>query len=184
MKKLLTVVMMLAIVSVCAAQGKNKTEKVKVDFYGIDFTDVNVIGANETSEKFIDAFEQINGLFFSEASKYNVAEFFNLEVASTDTETATDQLDSLQNVKFKNQKHSNVDINKIVAAYPESDINGFLIIAKELNKGANTGTFIAVMFNGQTKQILSQKEFTGKAHGFGLRNFWAGSFYDGMKRMK
>lgn len=176
--------MILAAVTSSVAQNKSKQERIQVDFYGIDFTEVNVVGAEETQERFVTAFGQINGLMISEQKKYNIGKYFNLNVVSTDVDHAINRLHGLQNIDFKDQETGQPDLARIVADYPSSDNNGMVIVAKELNKLTNVGKFIAVIYDGQTKQILFEKEFSGKAGGFGLRNYWAGAFYNGIKDVK
>jgi hypothetical protein len=40
-----------------------------------------------------------------------------------------------------------------------------------------------VIFDQVTKEIVFQQEHSGKARGFGLRNFWAGALLSAMKRL-
>lgn len=184
MKKLLLTCLILAVASASFAQNKNKKEKIKVDFYGVDFSAVNVSGADETAAQFVDAFERINVLLVAEPKKYDVAKYLDLDVLSTDYKPALKQLAQLKEVNFKDREQSDIDIKSIVSNYPNCGSNGLIIIAKELNKPQNIGTFIAVIYDGTSKQILSVQELKGKAGGFGLRNFWAGSLYNGLKNAK
>lgn len=184
MKKLLIMFVTLSVATVALSQNRNENEKIKVDFYGIDFSDVNVICAKETSAKFIDAFERINELLIVEQSKYDFAKYFGLDVVSIDYGPAIKQIKVLNDVKFKDKQHSNIDITSIVSKYPNNDNNGLIVIAKELNKRYNRGIFIVVIYDGKTKNILLQQELLGKAGGFGLRNYWAGALYSGLKSMK
>ena len=182
MKKIVGAMFTLLISTVCVAQNDKGNEKLEVDFCGVDFSTVNIIGAGETEEKFINAFEGINGLMLSEPKKYNVGKFLDLDVASTDIANAIKQIDKLDDVDFKNRKQEIISLKKILNAYPSTEGNILIIIAKELNKGRNMGYFMAVIFDGESKEIISKVNFSGKAGGFGLRNFWAGSLYKGMKK--
>ena len=53
-----------------------------------------------------------------------------------------------------------------------------------MNKPQNRAYYELITFNIATREILSQKEVNGKAGGFGLRNFWAGSIYSVIKSNK
>lgn len=181
MKKILFFAMLLS-VTMCFAQ-KTK-DKTKVYFYGVDFSDVNVVGATESESNFINAFEGINGLFITEPKKYDIAKFLNLDVLSTDCKIANEELAILKDTNFINKESEEIDIPAIIAKYPSNEHFGLVIIAKELNKPYNKGTFIAVIYDGTTHQILSSREFSGKAKGFGLRNYWAGALYSGLKKVK
>ena len=61
--------------------------------------------------------------------------------------------------------------------YPEGDGLGLVVIAGELNKGTKMGTYYYVFFDCATGDIVSCMPFKGQASGFGLRNYWANSFY-------
>ena len=54
---------------------------------------------------------------------------------------------------------------------------GLVIIAKLLNKAEAYGSYQVVFFNTDTKEIIQDWATGGKARGFGLRNYWAGSIY-------
>lgn len=182
MKKifLLAVAILFVTVCVCEAQNKSKKETVKVNFYGVDFSSVNVVGADETEDKFMTAFAGINQLLISEQSKYNVGKFLNLDILSLQIGYAIEQIDKLKDVTFKDNKDSKISLEEIIKSYPATEENSLFIVAKELNKSTNTGTFIAVIFDAN-KQIIYEQEFSGKAGGFGLRNFWANALYNGLK---
>ena len=80
MKKLLAMALCLVAVSGYAQKGK---EKIAADFYGVDYSCVNVKGADEEPGAFIKAFEAINRLFLSEPKKYDVAGFTGIDILST-----------------------------------------------------------------------------------------------------
>ena len=61
--------------------------------------------------------------------------------------------------------------------YPEGEGLGLVVIAGELNKGTKMGTYYYVFFDCATGDIVSCMPFKGQASGFGLRNYWANSFY-------
>ena len=46
-----------------------------------------------------------------------------------------------------------------------------------MNKGTKMGTYYYVFFDCATGDIVSCMPFKGQASGFGLRNYWANSFY-------
>jgi len=81
---------------------------------------------------------------------------------------------------------TDADIDQVVAKIEkEGDSQyGAVIVAGLLNKTANHGTFTFVVFDQDTKEIIFQQEATGKARGFGLRNFWAGALRGAMKNVR
>lgn len=184
MKRIFLFAVALFLVTICGAQNKNEKKAMEVDFYGVDFSAVNVAGAAETELKFMTAFAGINQLLVSEQSKYNVGKFLKLNIQSLNIDHAISQVDKLKDVKFKDNRGSKISLKEIVESYPTTTGNALLIVAKELNKSTNKGTFVAVVFDGEKKEIISEQEFSGKSGGFGLRNFWAGALYDGLKSVR
>jgi hypothetical protein len=166
------------------AQSKAVIEKDVVDFYGVDFSAVNIVGADEPQSKFIEAFKGINNLLLSESEKFDVAKYLNVTCKLTNIDNALKQAENITEENFNNRNQGEFPLSKIADAYPETEGKVLVIVAKELNKGQNSGIFEALIFDGKSKQIIRQKEFTGKAGGFGLRNFWAGALYSGMKKIK
>ena len=70
-------------------------------------------------------------------------------------------------------------IKQIVNALPTQKKPGIglVIIAKLLNKAEAYGSYQVVFFNTETKEIIQDWATGGKARGFGLRNYWAGSIH-------
>lgn len=60
---------------------------------------------------------------------------------------------------------------------------GMVFIAQFLDKSNNRGTYEVVFFNTETKEIIEEWITDGKARGFGLRNYWAGSVYSALKKL-
>ena len=97
MKKLLSIALCLIAVGGFAQKGKTK---MAADFYGVDYSCVSVIGANEQPAEFIKAFEAINRLFLSEPKKYDVAGFTGIDILSTNVEQANEALGGLAAEQF------------------------------------------------------------------------------------
>lgn len=180
MKRIIIIFTVLLSTSSLFAQKQKPT----AEFYGVDFSQVNVIGAIDPEDKLIEAFVAINELVQHEQAKYDVGKYLKHTITFTNIEKAIDQTKTLEGKEFKNQKLQTIDVKAIIDAYPQTESKVIVIVAKELNKSRNNGTYIALIFDGTTKEIISQKEFNGKSGGFGLRNFWAGSLYVGLKSIK
>lgn len=183
MKKLLAIALCLAAVSGYAQKGK---VRIAADFYGVDYSCVEVKGADEQPGEFIKAFDAINKLFLSEPKKYDVAGFTGIDILSTSVEQANEPLGALAAEQFMPRK-SPIDWQKqlpqIVARYDNGSGNkGLLLIATTLDKGNGLGYYIAVVFDPTTHEIITQMDMTGKPGGFGLRNYWAGSVYNALKK--
>lgn len=141
MKKLLSIALCLIAVSGFAQKGKTK---MAADFYGVDYSCVSVVGANEQPAEFIKAFEAINRLFLSEPKKYDVAGFTGIDILSTNVEQANEALGGLAAEQFT-PRSTKADIAAqlpgILARYDNGSGNkGLVLIATTLDKGNGMGT--------------------------------------------
>lgn len=154
------------------------TESVYV--YGVDYSSVKVYGAKETTEQFKKAFESINLLLINEAKKYNFSKIVgkNNQLKIEMILKATKEYD-FSNIKTLDTDIEPINISEKIKNYPikESSGNGFIVIATLLDKSSNKATYKVVLFDIETRKILNEKEFTSKAGGFGLKNFWANTIY-------
>ena len=162
----------------CFGQGKSALKDIQsIKFYGVDYS------------QFKDAFRRINELFITEAKKYNVGKQLKKEV----TEISLDAV---------NQVNENIDLAELMTAKREYTLSkeqikaainalpiqktpgvGMVFIAQFLDKSNNRGTYEVVFFNTETKEIIEEWITDGKARGFGLRNYWAGSIYSALKKL-
>ncbi|MFR9495525.1 MAG: hypothetical protein SNG81_04035 [Rikenellaceae bacterium] len=173
----------LAIMLIFSATSLTKAQTFdNVTFLGVDYSAVNVLYADETSEQFISAFERINQLMISEPEKYDVAKYLNIDIKTIELKYAIKNIATLQSRNFTDLDEEKISIESVVASYPEIKGTALLLIARELNKAKAIGQYDIVVFNGQTKEILKIDSFVGDAGGFGLRNFWAGSIYKGLEK--
>ena len=174
-KKILSSILFLFCVLFSHAQ---TTEPVYI--YGIDFSSVKVYAADETVEQFKNAFEGINILLAKEAKKYDFS-----NIVGDNCKLKLDMILKLtEGSDFSSIKTFDKDIEPINTSekiknysIEEKSGNGFIVIATLLDKSANKASYKVVLFDIETREILKEKEFTSKAGGFGLRNFWARTIY-------
>lgn len=156
-------------------------QKEKVYVYGVDFSQVKTYAADESLEQFAAAFKGINMLLMTEYEKYDFSKMLNTRF-DIDLETMLKKMDdcSFVDMKVWGTSYEELDYNSMVSEYDfkQSEGIGVVLIAKFLNKATAEATYELVLFDIATREILSQKTVVGKARGFGLRNFWAGSVYN------
>ncbi len=182
MKKIVfSLILLVGCINVCLGGQK---KKLVVDFWGVDFASVVVQDYDTPSSKFIDAFGGINTLFVSEAKKYDVKDAFGVAVNSYKVRNAINNLKALDEVDFMNTDPDEIVVEDVLQRYPTEEGLKLIIIAEELDKLAATARYQAVIFDGQTKEVVKTYPLEGKPRGFGLRNFWAGSLYDALSNMK
>ena len=183
MKKLFLLIVCIVGATLANAQ----SGKDKYYAYGVDFSYVKVIGATESVSQLATAFEDINELLIGEMKKYDFSRMVKEQV-TIDIEPTLERLRycDYEYIKLYRNEEFELDCNRIIAEYnlTEKEGKGILIIAKLLNKSARKGIYYAVVFDIESREILYCKEVTGKARGFGLRNFWAHSVYQVIKSTK
>ena len=81
-----------------------------IKFYGVDYSQAKVFGADESPIQFKDAFRRINELFITEAKKYNVGKQLKKEV----TEISLDAV---------NQVNENINVAELMTTKREYSLS-------------------------------------------------------------
>ncbi|MGM9743433.1 MAG: hypothetical protein ACI3ZC_10275 [Candidatus Cryptobacteroides sp.] len=169
-----------------AAQESFSLDNCKsLKFYGIDFAPVKVIGAEESSAEFIQAFSGINNLFLSEPDKYidPLADRLKVKIESVDIDYVQKSIEMMDASDLKaNKTPKPFTAEDLTYELQDLDIEAsegvaLVIVAGELNKGTDYGTFYYVFFDNSTMEVLDVLPLKGKSGGIGLRNYWARSFF-------
>lgn len=100
-----------------------------------------------------------------------------LKVVTTSDYTNLKSLDST----YEEPKYADIIKNYNLS---QTEGIGLVMVAKVLNKPMSKATYELITFDIATRDILSKREVTGKAGGFGLRNYWAGSVYNVIKSVR
>jgi hypothetical protein len=159
-----------------------------VNWYGVDFSKAKAFAASEAGWEFKDAFDRINTLVIAEWNKYNPGRFLDKDIAIRDispTSRVNRDMDSAEITSTSSGYYISKDeVAEMVKLYQlkETEGTGLVVIGELLDKSTYMGTFIVVYFDIATREVLHGEGMTGKAHGFGLRNYWAGSLLEAMKR--
>lgn len=160
---------------------------------GIDYTQCNFI----TSMDFVDPdgllrkTKDWNNLVYNEREKYIEKTLIGKNV----TFSADMVKDRNMDIDMENQitndeslyKHLDTEqIDEIVSNYkiPE-DLSGIglVFIAESYSKPEEAGAYFVTFLDLDTKKVLRTERFSGKAKGFGLRNYWANSYYRILKEI-
>ncbi len=138
MKTVKLLLLLLILPAVCLAK-KPKLEKetIYIDFMGVDFSCVDVVGADESEEAFRKAFEGINTLYHTEQKKYTKSlarlkfttesKELLLDVKSIDNDYAVERVSLFEDNPITKNKSKDT-IENIINAYPSSNGNKVLII--------------------------------------------------------
>lgn len=189
MKKMMVLMCLLLAAFVNAQDNKSLKEIEELTFFGVDFSQAKVFGADETLSQFKSAFTGINNLFLNEPKKYDTAKAFDAQVTN-DLEPSFNLIDGITKADLftldEDYSLSEQQIAGQLSTLNTGEAKGYgaVIIAGLLNKGGNKGTFNVVVFDIASKEIIMNKQFTERARGFGLRNFWAYPVYKTLEKVR
>jgi len=169
----------------------SKTE-TKITWLGIDYSHVQLIGdfsqfggaGSNTAEKIRDVyFPAWNDFVYKEAAKYNVKKMLrhsdlqiDLDMIAKINENAdVDKLETTKSIEFTEEL-----LKSFIDDYKVSEIEGLgvLFITEYMNKNKQNAVYHYIVINNKTKELLLHERINGKCGGFGLKNFWARTFYN------
>lgn len=170
----------------------DKKSETKITWLGIDYSHVQLIGdfaqfgdaGDSSSEKIKDDyFPAWNEFVYKEAAKYNVKKMLKISrvkinldmINKLNRQTDADKLEATESIEFTDEL-----IKSFVDSYEVKDIEGLgvLFITEFMNKNKQQAVYHYIVINNSTKEILLSERITGKCGGFGLKNYWARSFYN------
>lgn len=191
MKKTILFVFLLMFTCMVKAQTSERYADItKLCNYGIDFSLAKVYGAQETPAQFVNVFNEINQLLLSEPKKYDIAKVLKksiVDINLSQVEAINKSIRQDALITYDNSYTVSADqVAQLISHFNTGNYEGYgiLFVAGLLDKSDNRATYTVVIFNTDTKQIVKSQEISGKASGFGLRNYWAGSVYKVIKELK
>ncbi|PWV50696.1 hypothetical protein [Chitinophaga sp. S165] len=183
------------LVFVCLSAGHSQAQTLKeffsnestpLTYLGVDFSAAKIEGETATAAEIINKFEPINTVITTESKKYDVAGAFKRSSIST-------FLDAVQTINAgvnpTTLKTNNVadlekgltpaDIDKHVKKYDLKGQKGIglVFIMDGMSKTNKEAYVYATLIDLSSKKVLLTERFTGKAQGFGFRNYWAYTIY-------
>ena len=193
---LLSIVFTLSALNVWAQDVSEvfSSSKTMVEFIGLDFSEVKMVGSEGFSEpaKIQNYYFGVwNGLFMSEIEKYDVKGAFmkrDMDYDLSVVEDGNDEVDFIDMVTNKNPKSfSDEKLQEMVNRYKTDKMEakfGLSFIVHSFNKFQERGNIYVVIFNSKTKKVLFSDKMTGEAGGFGFRNYWARTVYNIIEQIK
>ena len=157
--------------------------EVPVTYLGIDFSQARLIGdgaaiAADFKEKH---FPGINQVVINEPKKYDIAKALKRSTITNDisvTESINAKIEADKITASGGTEDSRLDaaaISNIVNAYDLSGKTGIglVFIVENLNKPAAKGSMYVTFIDMVSRKVLFTERMTGKAGGFGNKNYWA-----------
>lgn len=188
-KRFLQAVVLLSLIMLPAsAQDKAKALSLPaVVWFGIDFTDARFTSVTEDPAAIVNQYlNAINSLIIQESPKFDIKKYFKKSEVTNSIEIVTaanSGIDPKTLVITEEYKLPQDNIKKIISKFKTADNKGtgLVFIAENLSKTTQTGSFYVCFFDIASKEIIDCERMTGKAAGFGFRNYWAGSVFNIMK---
>ncbi|MDR2358174.1 MAG: hypothetical protein LBD87_00040 [Prevotellaceae bacterium] len=185
MKKILFLIAMtVAPVAPTDAQSVDIKKIREINFYGVDFSLATAPDVEEIPERFKGGLIAINDLLYREVNKYNFKKYMGKEILAYNfsvTGNNNEQIDAQQlTARTVREKISDADIRAIISPL-STDNNatvGLVFIAETLSKARRSGVYHVVFFDEATHEIIYSRKITGRAGGFGVRNYWAASIFN------
>lgn len=176
----------VAFLTVWSGRAQSLSEMPKpLRVYGVDFSLVKIYGAAESSFEFADAFQRINMLLLSEPEKYNFERFLHCPVATVDIKSVRQNNASGDYAaQFDREiRIGEAELQTLVNGYDfdATEGTGVILVALLLDKTQAKAAYDVVFFDIPTRKLLAVHRMSGKAGGFGLRNYWARSVYEVLK---
>jgi len=183
-------------VSVCLSAGNSYAQTLKeffsdettpLTYLGVDFSAVKIEGEAATAAEIVSKFEPINSVIVTEVKKYDVAGSFK-RASVTNYLDAVTKLNAGTNpgaikasgVADLEKGLTMADIDKQVKKYNLSGKKGIglVFIVEAMSKTNKEAYVYTTLIDLSTKKVLLAERMTGKAKGFGFRNYWAYPIYE------
>ena len=165
-----------------------------VTWLGMDFTQAKFIGAatqfkdageitnSEFRDKYISGW---NNLFVNEEKKYNVAKVVHRTEIKHGMEVTEKVNNGIKKDFFSNNpdEYMTLDAEKVAGLIKKYNFEGktgigLIFFIEGMSKGKDQASAWAAYVDMKSRSVILSKHLTGKAGGFGFKNYWAKSFYN------
>ncbi len=162
-------------------------------WYGLDYTDAYFLTPIDFPDPYDlkSKFRSWNDLIVVEREKYNLNKFFsadvklNIDMMNQRNDKVKVKLrDRITDDGFKSTHMSPEKVQEIVNSYTTDNDDpgiGLVFIVESLSKPNLQGAYWVTFFDIKSKKVIQTNRYLGKPGGFGLRNYWAKSYYNVMK---
>ena len=158
-----------------------------ITYLGVDFTQARLINdaaasASDLKEKH---FPGINQVVINEPKKYDLPKAFrktiNNDISVTEKANATIDAEKIKSSNSSDETRLNAAaIQNVVNQYDLGGKKGIglVFIMEGLNKAAAKGSMYVTFIDMPSRKVLFTERMTGKAGGFGYKNFWAKTVFE------
>jgi hypothetical protein len=165
---------------------KAKSEK-SVTWFGVDYTLAKFTMVTEDPAVIVNQYLMaINRLILAEPEKFNIKTYFGKTEVVNDIDQVVERNAAIDPSSLVINDEHKITPEEVFALIKKYDTQGksgmgLVFVAENLNKISQIGSYYVCFFDLSTKEIIDARRKTGKAAGFGFRNYWAGSAFNVMK---
>ena len=155
----------------------------EITWFGLDFSKIKLIdplGFTNPEDIKNNQFRALNYLVVNEPDKYDLKKFFNKEKVDIDLAVVKERnklpdVDKLVLDAGAEYSLDEATVREMISAYKpeETEGIGLVFIMEKFDKGQETGFMWVTFFDIASKKVLLTEKMSGKAGGFGWRNYWA-----------
>jgi hypothetical protein len=187
MKSKLIIVLSILCGSVIAQDFKVDYKTANKVWLGIDYTAAKFVGRMDF-QKPLDIMSLMpdwNNFVYSEPSKYDLNTTFqttNIKIELNQVTQKNAEIDPFEAVSDNDFSLDESEAKAIALGYDFSEIDGIaiLLVAESYNKRKLEGSYWLVLIDAKTKEFLFVKRYASTPKGFGLKNYWARTFYNAL----
>jgi hypothetical protein len=167
----------------------------KATWFGLDYSEAYFIGSegftnpSDIKDRYFNSW---NILIKNEYDKYNLGKFFKkskVEISLENVTKRNQDLNIYDRVIDDNSKMLHLDKDKVQEMINKYEFNddqeglGIVFIVESYSKTAVIANYFVTFFDIKTKKVLLTERMEGKPGGFGIRNYWAKSYYNVLNKI-
>ena len=177
---------------VCGAQNKfNLSGVSSLTNFGIDYSLAKVYGGKETGYQYWITYADINEQFIAKPKMFDISKRLGIPVEVTSLQAVNKvnkeinpDLIITDNPDYLPTEAQISDAVKKLPILSQEEKYGIVILCLSMNKETDLGTYQFVVFNTKTRDIIEQWTNTGKGLGLNLKQYWAHSVYQALRKIK
>lgn len=187
MKKTLLILSTLFLIQNSFAQ-----KLAEITWFGIDFSQAKMVGSAGFTEpaKIQSYYLNVwNSVMVTESDKYDIAKYYGatkVNVSLDIVKKANDAVSANELITDNSYSLAEEDAKKEVQKYVgQGEGIGMVYVVEYFSKSEERASIYVIQFDIASGTISKMQKLSGKAEGFGFRNYWLGAIENVMKkRMK
>lgn len=174
------------------AQNKfNLKEVTSLINYGIDYSLAKVYGGKDSGYQYWITYADINELFIEKSKTFDIGkrlgipvEVVSLQAVNEVNKKINPELIITEDPNYLPNEEQIAQAIRQLPILSQEEKFGIVMVCLFMDKKEDRATYQFVVFNTKTREIIEQWTQTGKGFGIGLKNYWAYSVHNALKKIK